>query len=146
MITPIAIRFMQGADLKESIAQLVSLHKIHAGSIASCVGCLSSVSLRLAGAQKTLQLNGSLEIVSVMGTLTPEHQHIHLSVSDDTGRVIGGHLLDGSIIDTTVELIVHHYPTLTFSREFDNTTGFTELVVSNEEPIVNISSEFRGNK
>lgn len=65
-----------------------------------------------------------------MGTLTPQHQHIHLTVSDNTGRVIGGHLLDGSIIDTTAELIVHHYPALSFSREFDDTTGFTELVVS----------------
>lgn len=134
MITPIAIRLMQGADLKESVAQLVSLHKIQAGSIASCVGCLSSVSLRLAGAQKTLQLNGSLEIVSVMGTLTPQHQHIHLSVSDDTGRVIGGHLLDGCIVDTTAELIIYHYPSLSFTREFDNTTGFTELVVNDHIP------------
>ncbi|UGA53377.1 PPC domain-containing DNA-binding protein [Vibrio sp. VB16] len=132
MLTPIAIRLIQGADLKKSIAQLVTQHKIKAGSIASCVGCLSSVSLRLAGAQKTLQLNGPLEIVSIMGTLTPQHQHIHLTVSDNTGRVIGGHLLDGSIIDTTAELIVHHYPVLSFSREFDDTTGFTELVVNDE--------------
>jgi predicted DNA-binding protein with PD1-like motif len=64
-----------------------------------------------------------------MGTLTPEHQHIHISVSDSNGRVIGGHLLEGCIIDTTAELIVHSYPGFQFSREFDSTTGFTELTV-----------------
>ena len=132
MISPIVIRLTRGADLKKSIAQLVAQHDVQAGSIASCVGCLSSVNLRLAGAQKTLQLQESLEIVSAMGTLTPEHQHIHVSVSDSAGRVIGGHLLEGSIIDTTAELIVHSYPTLRFSREFDSTTGYTELTIDAE--------------
>ncbi|MBL4828977.1 MAG: DNA-binding protein [Aliivibrio sp.] len=132
MLIPIAIRFTQGADLKKSIAQLVTQHNIQAGSIASCVGCLSSINLRLAGAKTTLQLDEPLEIVSIMGTLTPQHQHIHISVSDTTGRVFGGHLLDGTIIDTTAELIIHNYPSMQFSREFDDTTGFTELIVSND--------------
>lgn len=130
MLTPIAIRLSQGADLKNAIALLVNQHNIQAGNVASCVGCLSSVNLRLAGAQETLQLNEPLEIVSVMGTLTLEHQHIHISVADSKGSVIGGHLLEGSIIDTTAELIIHSYPALYFSREFDVSTGFTELVVN----------------
>ncbi|MDB1126039.1 PPC domain-containing DNA-binding protein [Vibrio algarum] len=130
MISPIAIRLTQGSDLKKSIAQLMVQHGIQAGTIASCVGSLSSVNLRLAGAQNNLQLKESLEIVSVMGTLTPEHQHIHVSVSDSAGRVIGGHLLEGSIIDTTGELILHHYLPLKFSREFDSATGFTELIIN----------------
>lgn len=129
MISPIATRLTRGSDLKASIAEIVVQHNIQAGSIASCVGCLSLVNLRLAGAQKTLQLNEPLEIVSVMGTLTPEHQHIHISVADSEGRVTGGHLLEGSIIDTTAELIVHNYSTLHFSREFDAATGYTELSV-----------------
>lgn len=132
MITPIAKRLTRGADLKKSIELLVQEHDIHAGNIASCVGCLSSVNLRLAGAQKTLLLKEPLEIVSVMGTLTPEHQHIHVSVSDSSGKVIGGHLMEGSIVDTTAELIVHSYPNLQFSREFDNATGYTELKIGSE--------------
>lgn len=132
MLLPIAIRLTQGADLKKSIAELVTQHNIQAGNIASCVGCLSSITLRLAGAKSTLKLEEPLEIVSIMGTLTSKHQHIHISVSDSTGRVIGGHLLDGTIIDTTAELIIHHYPAMHFSREFDDTTGFTELVVSDD--------------
>ncbi|MGF1718902.1 DNA-binding protein [Vibrio kyushuensis] len=132
MLTPIAIRLTKGADLKHSISQLVIKHGIQAGSIASCVGCLSSVSLRLAGATETLQLTDPFEIVSVMGTLTPEHQHIHISIADQSGQVLGGHLLDGNIIDTTAELILHKYSNLSFSREFDVETGFTELAIEDK--------------
>lgn len=132
MLTPIATRLTNGADLKASIAKIVTDENIQAGSIASCVGCLYSVNLRLAGAEKTLQLNEPLEIVSLMGTLTPNHQHIHISVADTTGRVFGGHLLEGSLIDTTGELVIHHYPTLAFSREFDDATGYTELVIADK--------------
>lgn len=130
MITPIAVRFTQGDDLKLALQQLVTQRQIEAGCIASCVGSLSCIHIRLAGANETLQLNEPLEIVSVMGTLTPNHQHVHLSVSRADGSVIGGHLMPGSLIDTTAELIIHAYSNLNFSREPDAATGYTELVVT----------------
>ena len=131
MITAIATRLTKGDDLKQTIQQLVTQHHIHAGSIASCVGCFTQLNIRLAGATETLQLCEPLEIVSIMGTLTAEHQHIHLSVAKQNGDVIGGHLLEGSLIDTTAELIIHHYGNLKFHRQHDMNTGFTELVVDN---------------
>ncbi|WP_299495433.1 DUF296 domain-containing protein [uncultured Shewanella sp.] len=130
MITPIAVRLIQGTDLKEAIHQQIILNQIKAGNIASCVGSLSMLKIRLAGALNTLTLQEPLEIVSIMGTLTPKHAHIHISVANQKGEVLGGHLLDGSIIDTTGELIIHSYPQLTFSREYDANTGFTELSIS----------------
>ncbi|MGF1740232.1 DUF296 domain-containing protein [Vibrio profundum] len=129
MITPIAVRLTRGADLKQQIQQLVTAYNIQAGSIASCVGCLSQTNVRLAGATKTRCIQAPVEIVSVMGTLTPNHQHIHLSVADETGAVFGGHLLEGTIIDTTAELIIHSYESLSFQRQMDTTTGYSELVV-----------------
>ncbi|MCG9751042.1 DNA-binding protein [Vibrio brasiliensis] len=130
MISPIAVRLTKGDDLKLALQQLVSQHQINAGSIASCVGCFTHLKLRLAGASETLQLNEPLEIVSVMGTLTPDHQHVHLSVSRRDGSVVGGHLMEGCLIDTTAELIVHKYHQLSFSREHDPQTGYTELQVN----------------
>ncbi|WP_028109997.1 PPC domain-containing DNA-binding protein [Ferrimonas futtsuensis] len=129
MITPIAIRLTKGDDLKKCIQQLVAEHGIQAGSIASCVGCLTHLQVRLAGATEVLMLTESVEIVSVMGTLTPDHQHIHLSVAKRSGDVVGGHLLEGCVIDTTAELIIHQYHNLSFGREPDPHTGFTELTV-----------------
>jgi predicted DNA-binding protein with PD1-like motif len=129
LIIPIAVRLIKGDDLKLSIQRLVEERQIQAGSITSCVGCFSQFNIRLAGATQTLQLNEPLEIVSVMGTLTPEHQHIHLSVAKESGEVVGGHLMEGCLIDTTAELIIHSYHSMSFDREFDEQTGFTELVV-----------------
>ncbi len=129
-IKVIAIRLTKGTDLKNSLAEIVKDYNIQAGSIASCVGCVSTLNLRLAGAESTLSKHEPFELVSVMGTLTPAHQHVHISVSDKCGHVWGGHLMEGTIIDTTAELIIHSYSNLTFSREMDVSTGFTELVVS----------------
>lgn len=129
MITPIATRLTRGQDLKLELQKLVTKHNVAAGSIASCVGCVSQLNIRLANANHTKLIQAPFEIVSVMATLTPNHQHVHISVADENGDVIGGHLLEGTIIATTAELILHRYDTLTFSREYDDSTGYTELSI-----------------
>ena len=128
-ISVLATRLTKGTDLKQAIQQMVDEHGISAGSITSCVGCLSTINLRLAGAESTLTLSGAFEIISLMGTLTPDHQHIHIAVADSKSNMYGGHLLMGNVIDSTAEVIVHSYTHLKFSREFDPSTGYTELVV-----------------
>ena len=45
-IEVIAVRLTKGMDLKLSLAKLVEQHGIKAGSIASCVGCISDLSVR----------------------------------------------------------------------------------------------------
>ncbi|KYN90312.1 DNA-binding protein [Vibrio cidicii] len=127
-INILVTRLTRGDDLKKALAEIVTKHSISAGSIASCVGSLSALNIRLAGAEQTLSLEAPFELVSLMGTLTAKHQHVHIAVSDTQGRVWGGHLLEGCLIDTTAELIIHHYPDLVFQRAFDEQTGFSELV------------------
>ncbi|WP_041943124.1 PPC domain-containing DNA-binding protein [Vibrio furnissii] len=129
MVKVRATRLTRGADLKQSIMALVQAHGITAGSIASCVGCLSHLNIRLADSTSTLSLQAPFEIVSLMGTLTPHHLHLHIAVADSQGKVLGGHLLDGNLVNTTAELIVHDYPDLAFDREYDAHTGFTELTI-----------------
>lgn len=70
MIHLIALRLTRGMDLKQQIVQLVQQHRIHAGSIASCVGCLSTLHIRLADSVSTLQVSAPFEILSLSGTLT----------------------------------------------------------------------------
>ena len=130
-ICVLAQRLTEGADLKAAIQAMVRHHSITAGSLASCVGCLTTINLRLAGAEATLVRHGPFEIVSIMGTLTPDHQHIHISVADDKGSVFGGHLLEGNMVGSTAELLIHSYSQLRFSREFDPATGYTELLIKN---------------
>lgn len=82
MIHLIALRLTRGMDLKQQIVQLVQQHRIHAGSIASCVGCLSTLHIRLADSVSTLQVSAPFEILSLSGTLTYQHCHLHIAVAD----------------------------------------------------------------
>lgn len=129
MLKPHAFRLTLGTDLKQAVVAYVKQQGILAGSLLSCVGCLSHASIRLANESQSLELDGPLEILTLSGTLTPEHVHLHVSVADKKGRVYGGHLQDGSIVSFTAEVCLAEYTNMSFCREPDPTTGFTELVV-----------------
>lgn len=124
-----AIRLTEGQDLKKEIIKYAKDHNIVAGCILSGVGCVKSINIRLAQAIKTLEKKGHYEIVSLMGTISKDGVHLHISLSDEEGATIGGHLLDGNIINTTCELIIMELSNYEFTREFDEKTGFNELVI-----------------
>ena len=129
-LIPHAFRLTQGQDLKQAILSYVQQHQLQAGSLLSGIGCLSHANIRLADASQVKSLPGPLEIVSLMGTLTPEHVHLHIVVADQHGHVCGGHLMEGSLVSHTAEICLAPYSNLHFHREFDANTGYTELVVS----------------
>ncbi len=57
---------------------------------------------------------------------------IVLSISDSSGKTLGGHLLPGCIIYTTAEIVVAVLPTLRFTRPMDPLTTFDELMIKDE--------------
>lgn len=129
-----AIRLREGEDLRQSIIKFVTDNKLSSATIVTVVGSLSRAVIRMAGAQPDRQdirtYQGSYEIVSLVGTVTKHGAaHLHISISDTDGKVIGGHLKDGSIVHTTAELVIASDPSLEFDREVDDVTGFDELVV-----------------
>lgn len=69
------------------------------------------------------------ELLSLVGTLSPDGVHLHASLGDEEGAVCGGHLVRATI-HTTAEIVIGVAMSLTFSREMDPGTGFKELVVS----------------
>ena len=71
------------------------------------------------------------EIVSITGTLSEDGVHIHISVSDELGNTIGGHLKDGCIVNTTAEIVLNIFDNINFRREYDEKTGYGELVIIN---------------
>jgi predicted DNA-binding protein with PD1-like motif len=90
--------------------------------------------LRLANEVSEQHLSGPLEIISVSGSISPEGAHLHMSVADAQGRVIGGHVCKGCEVRTTAELLVAELPGYRLSREHDPATGFKELVVHRAGP------------
>ena len=90
-----ALRLRPGDDLRQQLTAFVQANHILAGTILTCVGSLTVATLRLANQDGPTEYRGHFEIVSLVGTLSTNGSHLHLAVSDSTGRTIGGHLLDG---------------------------------------------------
>jgi len=67
--------------------------------------------------------------VSLVGTLSGDAEHLHISLSDAQGHVIGGHVIGGLHIFTTAEIVIGECSDLEFKREYDDSTGFQELVI-----------------
>lgn len=128
-------RLKNGMDLKKEIENYVIKNNI-SGVILCCVGCLNKLKIRLADGKEVLERTGRFEIVSITGTLSKDGVHIHISVSDEQGNTIGGHLKDGCIINTTAEICLLEIDTIKFERKFDVETGYKELIINNSDSIV----------
>lgn len=127
-----AFRLKPGEDLKKAIQTFVNTHNIQAGWIACGVGSLTHYNIRFANQPNTAQDSGHFEIVSLVGTVSVNGSHLHLSISDSTGRTIGGHLQEGNIIYTTAEIVVQQTTDYIFTREKDGTTPWDELQVKKQ--------------
>ena len=124
----ICFRLKPGDDLKQFVESYAIQNKI-SGVVISGVGSLKSIKIRLADGETILDKIGEFEIVSLNGTLSPDGIHLHISVADMEGRVIGGHLKDGCIINTTCELCIIGFDDLRFNRIHDESTGYDELSI-----------------
>lgn len=122
-------RLKPGQDLKKELLFYCQLHHIHAGAIVSCVGSLEKAHIRLSGGKDVVEFKGPFEIVSATGTLSTDGIHLHISLSNFEGQVVGGHLMDGCLIYTTAEIIFLENTDLVFKREMDKQTGYRELIV-----------------
>lgn len=128
-ITTHVLRLKPGQDLRQELEAYVQQHHIEAGWIVTCVGSLTQTQLRYANQPNATTLNGHVEIVSLVGTLSRNGSHLHLSVSDSTGKTTGGHLLPGSIVYTTAEIVMGESKDLVFTREKDGSTPWEELQI-----------------
>ena len=119
---------MPGDDLRKALETVVSSRNCDAAFVLSGIGSLGDAKLRRAGTAQPDELAGPLEILSVAGTIAICGSHLHMSVADAQGRVIGGHVANGCIVRTTAEVLLALLTEWTFSREPDATTGYKELV------------------
>lgn len=120
-------RLRENDDLRAAIQDFAAT--VEAGAILCLVGSLSCARLRPAGKMEALVLEMPLEIVAATGTLGTGGIHVHIAVSDETGTTYGGHLLPGSIVRTTAEIVIADLSAnWRFERHLDATTGYPELM------------------
>lgn len=128
-----ALRLGPGQDLRAELQKFIIQNQLEAACILTCVGSLQKTNLRLADQEKHTAFQGKQEIVSLAGTLSVNGSHLHLSVSDSTGRTVGGHLVEGCEVYTTAELVIGILPGFTFTREPDPASGYLELKVNEKK-------------
>lgn len=147
----VGCRLRPNRDLLAEIKRLTTKNKIGCGIILSLVGSLSKGRLRvvfepskqhLVYDEKTgekmvgckvydvVEIEGPLEIVCSGGTISSDSgAHIHVVLSSG-GEIYAGHLIEGNLIYTTVEVFIATLPKVVSKRLFDRTTGHKEIVLS----------------
>jgi uncharacterized protein len=126
----LALRLPPDLDLRQTLQSIAHTENITAGIILSGIGSLNTVALRFAGQNTHTRIDGKHEILTIAGTIGTGGIHLHMSVANGQGQVIGGHVVDGCIIYTTAEITIGILPDLQFQRQLDDRTGLIELVIS----------------
>ena len=126
-------RLKKGDLLKESIKSFCESKNIKAGVVVSSVGSLTKARIRNAGATKIEELSQDLEILSLNGTVSKNRVHLHITVSDKDLNTYGGHLEDGTIINSTCELVILELDQYEFDKCFDDSTGYNELLIKEKK-------------
>nr|WP_321512902.1 PPC domain-containing DNA-binding protein [uncultured Pseudodesulfovibrio sp.] len=129
MMTSIAVRLRPGQDLLIELERLVEEQAVDAACVLTCVGSLTTAVLRFANQENAEVLHGHFEIVSLTGVLSRHGSHCHIALSDESGRTVGAHLLEGCTVYTTAEIILGVCSGVRFLRTHDSETGFPELEI-----------------
>ena len=123
----VPVRLRPGDDLRKALEAAAAPGE--SAFVVAGIGSLTEGRLRFADRRDAQSVPGPLEIISLSGTLTPDGAHLHMTVSDDDGRVAGGHVGHGNIVRTTAEVLLAPLPDWSLTREPDADTGYDELVV-----------------
>lgn len=124
----ICCRLHRGDDLLLSLQRLACEHDLHAGVVLSGVGCVLRARVRDAGGVDIRDIDEPCEIVSLTGTVSVERCHVHIALSREDLTTLGGHLVEGCIINTTCELVLLELPDWRYGVEQDDETGYDEIV------------------
>ena len=117
-------RFVENEDLLETITDVAEKSGISAG-VFFLIGTLKKANLGFfrEGKYETIEMNQPLEIVSCSGNVSAKENkvfaHAHIAVSDQKGRVFGGHVMPECIIGATGELILVEATGFRLLRKFD---------------------------
>ena len=114
----VPIRLAPGSDIRRTLEDALATASPDSAFVLAGIGSLVQAVLRYAGAGADTVVPGPLEI---------------LTVSDASGRVVGGHVSYGNTVRTTAEILLVPLRDWSLTREHDPATGYKELVVRRSE-------------
>lgn len=121
-------RLLPNQDIKYVLHNFLDENRLSSAAIITAVGSVREYVLRVSDGESMIQGSEDREIVSLSGILTKDGIHVHISLSGLDGSVIGGHLMDGCLVHTTLELVLISLDD-ELSREYDPSTGYKELLI-----------------
>lgn len=130
----IALRLKPGTDVLLGLEEACKRNGINNGVILSAIGSLDSphfcnpVEMPTKagyGYGETLHLTGPIELTNASGIICHDDEgntnlHVHLTVTDRHGNAHGGHLVEGTKVLLTVDVIIAEIEGLVMGRKFDN--------------------------
>ncbi len=124
------VRLAQGQDLRRALEDTVAAQGCTAAYVVSGIGSLIDAMLRRAGAPQAELLPGNSELLTLGGSVSHDSSHVHATLADASGAVLGGHLSYGCTVRTSAEVLLALVRDWEFSRAFDANTSFDELMVT----------------
>ena len=110
------MRLDPGDEIVEKVLWLAAVEQIKLASV-SGLGAVDNVTLGIYSPDtkqfKANMFRADFEIVSLTGNITTQrgrpYAHLHMAVSDLSGRVYGGHL-NRAVVSATAEIIIQTIP------------------------------------
>jgi predicted DNA-binding protein with PD1-like motif len=124
------LRLKPHQDIKEELVRFTHENHLKNVIILSVVGSVSTMRVRIADGVTILQKERNMEVVHMSGTITQHRIHIHILGIDTDMQSFGGHLVEGTLVHTTLECALMELSDVyENSRVFDPETGYDELLI-----------------
>ena len=129
----IAVRLRPGTDVLAGLTEACSRAGISNGVILSAIGSLDSphfcdvveVPTKAGyGYGEVLHLTGPIELTNASGIICHDDEgntnlHVHMTLTDRHGNAHGGHLVEGTKVLLTVDVIIGEISGIVMGRKFD---------------------------
>lgn len=133
----IAVRLRPGTDVLLGLTEACKRNNLNNGVILSAIGSLDGVKYCNPvemdtkagyGYGEVLHLTGPIELTSAAGIICHDDEgntnlHVHVSLSDRYGTAHGGHLVEGTKVLLTVDVIMAEIDGLVMGRKFNEELG-----------------------
>ena len=134
----IAIRLRPGTDVLLGLTEACRRYDINNGVIISGIGSLDGVrycnvdylpgSKAGYGYTDTLTLTGPIELTGASGIICHDSEgnvnlHVHITLSDKTGAAFGGHLVEGTRVLLTTDVVIGEIEGIIMGREYNDELG-----------------------
>jgi hypothetical protein len=122
-------RLPYGADLLESITKICKEENIRTGKVMA-IGAVQKAMLSFYNQREkryeNMEIDHEMEIVSCIGNVSVLNGqpavHCHITLADNNGRCIGGHLMIGTVV-FACEVVIDELDGEILNRHHDEQTG-----------------------